>query len=183
MTGPLTVHLSAASSARDTDFTAKLVDVYPDGRAYNIVEGIMRLSGRNLDGVRAVVPPDQVDEYVITMGGSSQVFGRGHRIRLNFQQQFPDVRPQLEYRESDWRRCPRRCGEANDLSRNRGGVVHRPAHHPWFDQVKVTERRRTRNNVDSIHRKKQLWGGSNRVFFRASRILPRPFWRDLKCGL
>ncbi len=82
VTGPLTVHLYAATSACDTDFTAKLVDVYPDGRAYNIVEGIKRASGRKLDGTRELVTPDTVYEYVITMGDSSIVFGRGHRIRL-----------------------------------------------------------------------------------------------------
>lgn len=81
-TGPLTVHLFAATSARDTDFTAKLVDVYPDGRAYNIVEGLKRASGRRLDGTRELVNPGDVHEYLITMGESSIVFCKGHRLRL-----------------------------------------------------------------------------------------------------
>ena len=46
VTGPLEVVLYAASSARDTDFTAKLVDVYPDGRAIHIAEGIIRARHR-----------------------------------------------------------------------------------------------------------------------------------------
>lgn len=83
VTGPLNVHLFAATSVRDTDFTAKLVDVYPDGRAYNIVEGLKRASGRHLDGTRALVNPGEVCEYLITMGDSSLVFRKGHRIRVD----------------------------------------------------------------------------------------------------
>lgn len=82
ITGPLNVHLFAATSARDTDFTAKLVDVCPDGRAYNIVEGIIRASGRKLDGTRELVTPAKVNEYVIQMGDTSQLFRQGHRLRL-----------------------------------------------------------------------------------------------------
>lgn len=82
VTGPLQVHLFAATSARDTDFTAKLVDVYPDGRAYNIVEGIIRASGRKLNGTRELVTPDETNEYVIQMGDTSQLFRKGHRIRI-----------------------------------------------------------------------------------------------------
>lgn len=83
VTGPLEVHLFAATSARDTDFTAKLVDVYPDGRAYNIAEGIIRASGRNLTGERELVNPGEVVEYVIGLGNTSQLFRQGHRIRID----------------------------------------------------------------------------------------------------
>ncbi len=82
VTGPLSVHIFAATSACDTDFTAKLVDVYPDGRAYNIVEGIKRASGRKVDGTRELVTSGVVYEYMITMGESSVVFRREHRIRI-----------------------------------------------------------------------------------------------------
>jgi putative CocE/NonD family hydrolase len=82
VTGALQVHLFAATSARDTDFTAKLVDVYPDGCAYNIVEGIVRASGRTLNGARELVTPGDVIEYVIQMGDTSQLFRKGHRIRI-----------------------------------------------------------------------------------------------------
>lgn len=82
VTGPLQVHLLAATSARDTDFTAKLLNVYPDGRAYNSVEGIIRASGRKLNGTRELVTPGAVYEYVIHMGDTSQLFRKGHRIRL-----------------------------------------------------------------------------------------------------
>ena len=82
ITGPLAVHLFAATSTRDTDFTAKLIDVYPDGRAYNIVEGIIRASGRKLNGTRELVTPGDVNEYIIQMGDTSQVFRKGHRFRV-----------------------------------------------------------------------------------------------------
>lgn len=82
VTGPLSIHLFAASSARDTDFAAKLVDVYPDGCAYNIVEGIVRASGRKLNGTPEMVAPGEMNEYVIRMGDTSQLFRRGHFIRV-----------------------------------------------------------------------------------------------------
>ena len=50
VTGPVRVELWACSSAPDTDFVARLVDVYPDGRAYNLTDGIIR--ARYRDGVR-----------------------------------------------------------------------------------------------------------------------------------
>jgi putative CocE/NonD family hydrolase len=83
VTGPLEVHLFAATSARDTDFTAKLVDVYPDGRAYNLVEGIKRARALESAAHPELVNPGQVYEYVITMGNTSQLFREGHRIRID----------------------------------------------------------------------------------------------------
>lgn len=82
VTGPLSVHLFAVTSACDTDWTAKLVDVYPDGRAFNIVEGLKRAGGRALDGLHHPVTPGEVYAYTITMGDSSIAFRKGHRIRL-----------------------------------------------------------------------------------------------------
>jgi putative CocE/NonD family hydrolase len=83
ITGPLQLHLFAATSAVDTDFTAKLVHVYPDGRAYNLAEGIICASGRNLTGERELVKPGKVYEYVITLGNTSQLLRRGHRLRID----------------------------------------------------------------------------------------------------
>jgi putative CocE/NonD family hydrolase len=82
ITGSLEVHLFASTSAPDTDFSAKLVDVHPDGLAYNLVEGIKR--ARALKSVEHPQPivPGKVFEYVILLGETSQVFRRGHRIRL-----------------------------------------------------------------------------------------------------
>jgi putative CocE/NonD family hydrolase len=83
VTGPLQVRLFAATSVCDTDFTAKLVHVYPDGGAYNLAEGLLRASGRELGDERKFVVPGEVNQYVITLGNTSQVFRKGSRIRLD----------------------------------------------------------------------------------------------------
>jgi putative CocE/NonD family hydrolase len=79
--GPVTVELHAASSARDTDFTAKLVDVFPDGYARNVTDGILRVSSRGADG-SAWLDPGRAERLVIDLAGTAHVFHAGHRIRL-----------------------------------------------------------------------------------------------------
>jgi uncharacterized protein len=83
VTGPLVLHLQAATSCRDTDFTAKVVDVYPDGRAYNLANGIVRAQYRNSIFSPQPVTPGEVIEYTIYLGPTSQLFRKGHRIRLD----------------------------------------------------------------------------------------------------
>jgi len=83
ITGALQIHLYASSSACDTDFAAKLVHVYPDGRAYNLAEGIIRASGRNFGHQPEPIQPHEIYEFVITPGHTSQHFPRGHRIRID----------------------------------------------------------------------------------------------------
>jgi uncharacterized protein len=82
VTGPLQVHLFAATSARDTDFSAKVCIVYPNGGSYNLAEGIMRASGLEFAEKPKLINPGQPYEYVITLGNTSQLFRRGNRIRL-----------------------------------------------------------------------------------------------------
>jgi putative CocE/NonD family hydrolase len=81
VTGPVETRLFAASSAVDTDFTGKLVDVWPDGRAYNVAEGIIRTTYRQ-PGARKPIEPGEVYEYPLSLGATSNVFKAGHRIRL-----------------------------------------------------------------------------------------------------
>lgn len=83
VTGPITVTLFAASDAPDTDFVARLVDVYPDGFAQNLTDGIIR--ARMRDGVanESLITPGQVYEYTIDLWATSNVFLPGHRIRLD----------------------------------------------------------------------------------------------------
>jgi putative CocE/NonD family hydrolase len=92
VTGPLMLHLFAATSARDTDFTAKLVDVYPDGRAYNVVcGGITRARYRKSLFAPELVNPGEINGYTIDLTAVSQVFRKGHRIRLNIaSSSFPE---------------------------------------------------------------------------------------------
>ncbi|MBU2648173.1 CocE/NonD family hydrolase [bacterium] len=83
VTGPLSVRLFAASSAPDTDFTAKLVDVHPDGRAFNIADGIIRARYRmGRDTEPSLITPHAVVTYDIDLLATSNVFKKGHRIRL-----------------------------------------------------------------------------------------------------
>lgn len=83
VTGPLLLHLFASTSARDTDFTAKLIDVYPDGSAYNIAEGCIRARCRKSVLRPEPVNPGEIYEYIIDLAVTSIVFGRGHRIRID----------------------------------------------------------------------------------------------------
>ncbi len=81
--GPVSVTLYATSSARDTDFTAKLVDVHPDGATHNVVDGIVRARLWNGSRARAeLIVPGHVYEYQIDLGHTATVFPVGHRFRL-----------------------------------------------------------------------------------------------------
>ena len=82
VTGPISVHLWAASSAPDTDFTAKLVDVHPDGYARNLLDGIIRARYRDSASDPTPIEPGRVYEYVIDLWATSNVFQAGHRIRV-----------------------------------------------------------------------------------------------------
>jgi uncharacterized protein len=83
VTGPLSVTLHAATSAADTDFTAKLVDVWPDGRAMGVADGIVRARYRDGTGQPDPVTPGAVYEYTIDLIATSQVFKAGHRVRVD----------------------------------------------------------------------------------------------------
>jgi putative CocE/NonD family hydrolase len=82
VTGPIAVKLFAASSAPDTDFTAKLVDVRPDGYAQNLADGIVRARYRNSRMRPVLLTPGEVVEYTIDLWATSHVFFPGHCIRL-----------------------------------------------------------------------------------------------------
>jgi putative CocE/NonD family hydrolase len=82
VTGPVSLELYASSSAVDTDFTAKLVDVSPDGFARNLTEGILRARYRNSTSRADFLNPGQVYKLTVDMWATSNVFLRGHRLRL-----------------------------------------------------------------------------------------------------
>jgi putative CocE/NonD family hydrolase len=82
LTGPISLTLFAASSAVDTDWTAKLVDVHPDGRVINLNNGIVRASFRDSLEHPTPITPGQIYRYVINIWPTSNVFLAGHRIRL-----------------------------------------------------------------------------------------------------
>ncbi len=82
VTGPIELRLFVASSARDTDFTGKLVDVYPDGRALILTEGILRARYRTSFTAPELLEPDAIYE-----GG--------------FEQQLPAIQPQQQHGRRD----------------------------------------------------------------------------------
>jgi len=82
VTGPVILKLYAASSASDTDFTGKLVDVCPDGEAWNLTDGIVRARYRESRSRSELIEPGKVYEYTIDLWVTSNVFLEGHRIRL-----------------------------------------------------------------------------------------------------
>jgi hypothetical protein len=82
VTGPVTLDLFAKSSAVDTDFTAKLVDLWPNGFAQNLTEGILRASYRESTTAAKPIVPGKVYEYKIDLWSTSNVFLKGHRILL-----------------------------------------------------------------------------------------------------
>ena len=83
VTGPLEVVLYAASSARDTDFTARLVDVYPEGHSPVMAEGIIRARYRKGFTQAELLEPGKVEEYRIQLYPTSNVFKAGHRMRVD----------------------------------------------------------------------------------------------------
>lgn len=102
VTGRLIVKLWAASNALDTDFTAKLIDVYPPSKDFpggvdlNIADSIVRARYHNGFGKAELLKPGQPYEFTIEMYPTSLVFPRGHRIRLDISSSnFPrfDVNP------------------------------------------------------------------------------------------
>ena len=102
VTGPVAVRLWASSSAPDTDFTAKLVDVYPpnedypQGFAMNLCDGIIRARYRNGRERGELMEPGEVYPFTIDLQATGNVFKAGHRIRVDISSSsFPqyDVNP------------------------------------------------------------------------------------------
>ena len=82
VTGPVRLELFASSSAVDTDFTAKLVDVWPDGFAQNLTEGIVRGRYRDSQEQPALMNPNQTYKLTLDLWSTSNIFRKGHRLRL-----------------------------------------------------------------------------------------------------
>ena len=81
--GPVRLILYASSSAVDTDFAARLSDVFPDGRAIQLQNGILRVRYRNLDGEPQLLAPGSIYRLEIDMWATANRFAAGHRLRLD----------------------------------------------------------------------------------------------------
>ncbi|MDE2691590.1 MAG: CocE/NonD family hydrolase [Acidobacteriota bacterium] len=120
--GSVDVILHVSSDAPDTDFTVKLIDVHPDGRAFNLDDTILRMRYR--EGFDRHVSMDPGEVYEVTLGplATANVFGDGHRLRIEVSSSnFPRYDRNLNtggnnYDESEWR-----------VARN---AVHHSAEHP-----------------------------------------------------
>jgi hypothetical protein len=94
VTGPVSVVLYARTTAPDTDFTAKLVDVAPDGTAINLSNGIQRASFRESLEHPTPVVPGEVYKYEINVWPTSNRFLKGHKIRLEISSSdYPQFAP------------------------------------------------------------------------------------------
>ncbi len=82
VTGPITVRLWAASTARDTDFVVKVVDRRPDGFAQELCHGIVRARYRESLTQPTLLEPGRAYEYTIAVNPTSNLFRRGHRIEV-----------------------------------------------------------------------------------------------------
>jgi putative CocE/NonD family hydrolase len=121
VTGPVTLDLFASSSAVDTDFTAKLVDVWPDGKAINLTEGILRARYRDSNAEAKPIVPGQIYEYKIDMWSTSNVFLKGHRIRLEVSSSnFPRFDRNLNTGKS--------ASSSSDFVKATNTVYHETAH-------------------------------------------------------
>jgi predicted acyl esterase len=133
VTGQVSVHVWAASSAPDTDFAAKLCDVYPDGRSIQFAEGLVRARHRNTSTKDEFLVPWQPTEFEIDLWSTSVVFNRGHRLRVIISSSdYPcyDVNP--------GHNLP--CGQQADAVRATNVVLHDREHASWVSlPVVLTE--------------------------------------------
>jgi uncharacterized protein len=132
--GSVYATLYASSSAPDTDFVARLVDVYPDGRAIGVTDGIIRASARESYPAPGViepvepspVEPGEVYEYVIDLWATGVTFLRGHRIRV-------------EVTSSSFPRWDRNLNNGEDTKdSSRSEVAHQQIFHDPEHQSSVT---------------------------------------------
>ena len=94
VTGPITVTLYAKSTAPDTDFTAKLIDVFPDGAAINLANGILDVRFRESLSKPTLIHPGEIYKYTIHVWPTSNLFLPGHRIRIDISSSdFPQFAP------------------------------------------------------------------------------------------
>ncbi|HJQ26948.1 MAG TPA: CocE/NonD family hydrolase [Blastocatellia bacterium] len=129
VSGPIEVTLYVSSDAKDTDFTVKLIDVYPDGRAYNLDETIQRMRYRNgYDQPLAWMEAGKVYKVTLQPMVTSNYFDAGHRIRL-------------EVSSSNFPRFDRNLNTGGrNYDEAKGVMAHNAVHHAkqYPSEVKLT---------------------------------------------
>jgi len=103
VTGLLKANLFVTSSARDTDFTVKLVDVYPDGKAFNVQEGVIRMRYRDSLRREDLINPGEIYEIEIDLNATSNYFAKGHKIRIEVSSSnFPRIERNLNTGDANY---------------------------------------------------------------------------------
>ena len=127
LSGPITVTLYVSSDVKDTDFTVKLLDVYPDGRAYNLDETIQRMRYRNgYDQPPAWIESGKVYKFSFQPMTTSNYFDVGHRIRI-------------EISSSNFPRFDRNLNTGGrNYDETKGMVAHNVVHHSKQHPSSVT---------------------------------------------
>ncbi len=118
VSGPIEATLFVSSDAKDTDITVKVLDVYPDGRAYNLDETIQRLRYRQgYDKPKVWMEPDKIYKVTLQPMTTSNYFEAGHRIRI-------------EVSSSNFPRFDRNLNTGgNNYDETSGVVAHNAVHH------------------------------------------------------
>ncbi len=132
VSGPIELTLYVSTDVKDTDFTVKLLDVYPDGRAYNLDETIQRARYREGYDKEVFMEPGKV--YKVTLGPltTSNYFGAGHRLRIEVSSSnFPRFDRNMNTGGRNW-------------DEKTGVVAHNKVHHSrkYPTSLKVTVVRR-----------------------------------------
>src|SRR5213592_2363081 len=129
VTGPITPTLYVASDTKDTDFTVKVLDVYPDGRAYNLDESIQRMRYRDgYDKPLVWMEPGKIYKVILQPLTTSNFFDTGHRLRI-------------EVSSSNFPRFDRNLNTGgNNYDESKGMVAHNAVHHSkqYPSQITVT---------------------------------------------
>ena len=118
VSGPIDATLYVSSDAKDTDFTVKLIDVYPDGTAYNLDETIQRARYRDgYDKPPVRMEPGKVYKVTLSPMNTSNYFPAGHRVRI-------------EVSSSNFPRFDRNLNTGgNNYDEAKGVVAHNEVHH------------------------------------------------------
>jgi predicted acyl esterase len=127
VSGPIVPALYVSSDARDTDFTVKVIDVYPDGRAYNLDESIQRMRYRDgYDKPLVWMEPGRVYKVTLQPLTTSNYFDVGHRLRI-------------EVSSSNFPRFDRNLNTGgNNYDEVKGVVAHNVVHHSKQHPSQVT---------------------------------------------
>jgi putative CocE/NonD family hydrolase len=129
LSGPIEPTLYVSSDAKDTDFTVKVIEVYPDGRAYNLDESIQRLRYREgYDKPLMWMEPGKVYKVTLQPLNTSNYFAAGHQLRI-------------EVSSSNFPRFDRNLNTGgNNYDEEKGVVAHNSVHHSkqYPSQVVVT---------------------------------------------